>query len=279
VIPVVDVDTPPKLTFQAPPVYTREAARQQIQGFVTVQFVIEADGTVGPIRVVRSLDAASGIDDAAVASVKRWRFTPGIKDGAAVRVLANGTVTFSLSRERPPISLPEGFTEAPPLDPSWSKHEVATGGFTVRFYSPPDWERGQMPALAAMMSEPGGPRSFGIYPPAKIPIPPPFPMPAGPLRRFAESMRSTFSSTQKPAKVLAVGQSPFGTHNWLWLELDMDDNARAWSFHTFIDNQAIVVLCNVMTPRLRLTETERDAVISDMRTTCANVIRGVAISR
>ena len=56
--------TDPELLRRVEPVYSREAERARIQGFVTVQFVVEADGTVGPVRMVKSLDPS--LDAAAV---------------------------------------------------------------------------------------------------------------------------------------------------------------------------------------------------------------------
>ena len=38
-----------------------------------------------------------GFDDAALAAVKRWRFTPGQKDGAAVNAEIKVPIIFSLS--------------------------------------------------------------------------------------------------------------------------------------------------------------------------------------
>jgi outer membrane biosynthesis protein TonB len=47
---------------QVHPVYTPEAVQARIQGAVWLEFVVLADGTVGSIRVVRSLDARLGLD-------------------------------------------------------------------------------------------------------------------------------------------------------------------------------------------------------------------------
>jgi outer membrane biosynthesis protein TonB len=49
--------------------------------------------------VVRSLDKQFGLDEAAIAALKEWRFKPGrTKDGTAVPVLINVELTFSLRK-------------------------------------------------------------------------------------------------------------------------------------------------------------------------------------
>ncbi len=49
--------TPPRLSSAVHPRYTDEARRAGIQGNVTIECVVERDGTVGAARIVRSLDA------------------------------------------------------------------------------------------------------------------------------------------------------------------------------------------------------------------------------
>lgn len=79
------------------PHYTKSAMDARIQGAITIEAVIETNGTVGDVRVVRSLDKKHGLDDEAVKTVKRWKFKPGrAKDGNAVPVLVKIDVSFSL---------------------------------------------------------------------------------------------------------------------------------------------------------------------------------------
>jgi len=53
-----------------------------------LEAVVRTDGTVGEVRVVRSLDKKFGMDEEAVKTLKQWRCAPGKKDGVAVPVLA-----------------------------------------------------------------------------------------------------------------------------------------------------------------------------------------------
>ena len=46
--------------------YTSDALRARVEGSVALEGVVRADGTVGEVRVVRSLDTRYGLDDQAV---------------------------------------------------------------------------------------------------------------------------------------------------------------------------------------------------------------------
>ena len=87
--------TAPKVTKEVRVSYTPDALRARVQGGVALEAVVRADGTVGEVRVVRSLDKQYGLDDAAVSALKQWQFTPGQKDGSAVPVLVDVEMTFS----------------------------------------------------------------------------------------------------------------------------------------------------------------------------------------
>ena len=52
-----------------------------------LEVVVMPDGTVGEVRIKRSLDRKFGLDDAAINSLKDYRFTPRTKDGIPVPVL------------------------------------------------------------------------------------------------------------------------------------------------------------------------------------------------
>jgi protein TonB len=72
------------------PRYSADALRAKIQGVVTVEAVVLADGTLGPARVTRSLDP--GLDDEALYAVRYWHFEPAMRNGSPVAV----TVTLEL---------------------------------------------------------------------------------------------------------------------------------------------------------------------------------------
>jgi TonB family protein len=71
--------------------------RAKIQGIVTLEAVVMPDGTVGPVRVTRSLDSTFGLDQEAERTVRLWRFDPGKNRlGEAVPVLVEIEMTFTL---------------------------------------------------------------------------------------------------------------------------------------------------------------------------------------
>jgi len=87
--------TAPRMIKSARPNYPPEAMRAKVQGRVMMEMVVQANGTVGEVRVVRSLDRKFGVDDAAVKAVKEMRFTPAMKDGVAVPVLLSTEMAFA----------------------------------------------------------------------------------------------------------------------------------------------------------------------------------------
>jgi TonB family protein len=76
--------------------YTPEAQAQRIEGAVTLDVVVSADGGVTDVKVAKSLDSVFGLDKAAVTAMKEWKFKPGMKDGKAVAVQVTVLMTFTL---------------------------------------------------------------------------------------------------------------------------------------------------------------------------------------
>jgi TonB family protein len=86
----------PKVIQLVVPKYTPDGMRAKIQGQVDVEAVVMPDGTVGKVRVVRSLDATMGLDEAALTAARQSTFTPGTLDGKPVPVLVTMTFQFRL---------------------------------------------------------------------------------------------------------------------------------------------------------------------------------------
>jgi protein TonB len=90
--------TLPKVISDAKPAYTATAMRAKVEGTVILSAVVEKDGTVGDVKVLRALDA--GLDEEAIRAAKLWRFVPGTKDGKPVPVEVTLELTFTLRSKK-----------------------------------------------------------------------------------------------------------------------------------------------------------------------------------
>lgn len=85
---------PPTLVKEVRPIYTDEARRQRLQGDVVLEIVVRSDGSVGSIKVRRSL--GGGLDQRAIDAVRQWRFNPARRHGTPVDVAVEVAVEFKL---------------------------------------------------------------------------------------------------------------------------------------------------------------------------------------
>lgn len=85
---------PPRLLREVKADYTDQARRRGVRGEVLLEIVVRRDGTVGDVKVLRRLDP--GLDDRAIQAVRQWRFAPATRRGAAVDVVVEVAVEFSL---------------------------------------------------------------------------------------------------------------------------------------------------------------------------------------
>ena len=84
----------PRLLREVRPQYTAEALRAKITGTVFLEMVVLPDGTVGDVRITRSLDP--GLDEEAVKAARQWVFEPGTRLGEPVAVQVNLALDFNL---------------------------------------------------------------------------------------------------------------------------------------------------------------------------------------
>lgn len=94
-LPGGDVTAPIPI-LQVQPKYTTEAMVAKIQGSVRLSIVVRADGTVGDVKVVESLDTRFGLDARAIEAAKLWRFKPSLRQGHPVDVLVTLILDFRL---------------------------------------------------------------------------------------------------------------------------------------------------------------------------------------
>ena len=81
------------------PRYVREAVEEKVEGEVVLHGVIQQDGTMAKLQVIRGID--DRLDASALSALSKWRFDPAQKYGQAVAVEAVIRIPFQL---RPPIA-------------------------------------------------------------------------------------------------------------------------------------------------------------------------------
>jgi protein TonB len=86
----------PVLLRSVSPQYTTAAMIAKTQGTVELEAVVLANGRVGDVRIIRSLDRAGGLDAAAVAAARQWIFRPGTERGQPIDVLVTLVLDFRL---------------------------------------------------------------------------------------------------------------------------------------------------------------------------------------
>lgn len=88
-----DVQKPEKIT-SPPPQYTEIARKARIQGVVILQSIIDEQGNVTEVSVLKGLPM--GLSEAAMNAVRQWKFKPATLNGKPVAVYFNLTVNFQL---------------------------------------------------------------------------------------------------------------------------------------------------------------------------------------
>ncbi|HYB97404.1 MAG TPA: energy transducer TonB [Vicinamibacterales bacterium] len=88
--------TMPQIVREVKPAYTADAMRAKVQGSVWLECIVMPDGTVGDVKVTRSLDPIFGLDQEAIKAAKQWRFKPGMRQGEPVPVIITIELTFTL---------------------------------------------------------------------------------------------------------------------------------------------------------------------------------------
>ncbi len=78
------------------PAYTADAMRAKVQGSVWLECIVMPDGSVGDVKVTRSLDPIFGLDQEAIKAAKMWKFRPGMRQGEPVPVIITIELTFTL---------------------------------------------------------------------------------------------------------------------------------------------------------------------------------------
>jgi protein TonB len=96
-LPAAFADAPLAPVVRIPPTYPLDARRRKIEGWVKLEFTVQEDGTVAGVQV-KAAEPAGVFEQAATASIARWKFRPAVENGKAVRKRAAQTLKFELDR-------------------------------------------------------------------------------------------------------------------------------------------------------------------------------------
>ncbi len=89
----------PTLVYQVGPVYPSIAISAGVEGIVTLEAMVDEQGRVGDLKVLRSVRL---LDRAALAAVRQWRYSPVLLNGRPVEFILTIVVSFRLTDVRGP---------------------------------------------------------------------------------------------------------------------------------------------------------------------------------
>lgn len=93
--PVNVSDLGARMISMVPPGYPVECRRRKEQGTVFLTVVLATDGTVANVSIARS-SGSERLDKAALQAVRKWRWSPTIRNGAPVMVQGTVDIPFIL---------------------------------------------------------------------------------------------------------------------------------------------------------------------------------------
>jgi TonB family protein len=91
--------TPPHVVSATAPIYTDEASAARIEGTVTLEVSVDANGKAIVRRIVKGL--GYGLDERAIGAVIDWKFAPALRNGLPTTAVTEVDVDFKLPPEAP----------------------------------------------------------------------------------------------------------------------------------------------------------------------------------
>lgn len=90
-----DLEDKPQPRKQTAPKYPSAARRKGLQGFAVAEFIIDENGDVTSVEIKQSSDPV--FDAPTIEAIRSWKFTPGQKDGRAVKTRTRVKLPYTLS--------------------------------------------------------------------------------------------------------------------------------------------------------------------------------------
>ncbi len=90
-----ELDSAPRPIVKMPPMYPYKAKRMEIEGYVRVKFLVDAEGKVSRVSV---LEASPGgvFEESVLKTLPTWKFSPGRVVGEPVSSWVTTTIRFEL---------------------------------------------------------------------------------------------------------------------------------------------------------------------------------------
>ena len=88
--------TRPVLTKKVDPEYPPLARQKKIEGTVILQLLVNENGQVVDVKVLRKAGGSTGLTESAIAAVRKWVFQPAVKAGKRVKVQITYPIHFKL---------------------------------------------------------------------------------------------------------------------------------------------------------------------------------------
>jgi protein TonB len=90
----------PELIRRVDPEYPQIAMAAQYEGLVILEAIVNEDGHVDDVRVLRSAGLAGALDRAAVIAVRQWQYSPLLLNGRRTSFLVTVTLSFTISDKK-----------------------------------------------------------------------------------------------------------------------------------------------------------------------------------
>ncbi len=88
---------PPAAIYKPDPDYTPQATRAGIEGTIQFSVVVDTAGNISDIQE-KSAPLGDGLDQSAIDTVKKWKFTPATRNGVPVPVRMTVEVSFRMGK-------------------------------------------------------------------------------------------------------------------------------------------------------------------------------------
>ncbi len=93
----ISVEIPAQMIYAHEPEYPRLAKHAGIEAIVWVNALVDKEGKVREVMILRSSDSKAGFDQAAIAAAKKCKFKPAVQNGCPLAVWVSFSFEFSLS--------------------------------------------------------------------------------------------------------------------------------------------------------------------------------------